>query len=172
MTPGKVRPRILIAEPRHEVADRLREGLSDSRDISVVEMGRDQFTALPLLDAEYLPLPYAERWGSQPLPFYKAEVLKTATIDAELPGGSVPRYVVTGVTLPGPLGAVDELRIIITAVLDAIRSFNSQNTEQIRTVGFWSQFLLRHLSPEEAAGTIRSAYEGNAGGVEIESGET
>jgi len=52
----------------------------------------------------------------------------------------------------------------MTAVLDAVKSFNAENSPPIRVIGFWTDTLgIDRMDPTEAARTITSVYEERLG---------
>ena len=115
------------------------------------------------LDALCVPLTDAvERWGARPAS-HKAQVLRTRPEDS-----GMPPYVVAGVAIgPNDPRAGDpghELRLMMTAVLDAAKAFNTENSPPIRVVGFWTDMLgMNRINPTEAGKIIISAYEGRLG---------
>jgi hypothetical protein len=94
------------------------------------------------IDAVYLPLPYAERWGARPITL-QAQVLSTVENAEVLEGGRLPPYVVAGPALPAATerNSARELRLIIQTTLNAVKTFNDAHTPGISTVGFAYEFL-------------------------------
>jgi len=119
--------------------------------VTVQKVDRVLYTRPPKgMDALFLVLPAAEKWGAKPLPG-KAQVLKTLPQDQS---DGMPPYVVTGVVLrPGdPRGPLPETKMLITTALDAVREFNvSHNGEGIHKLGFWAVNLLNGVTPEQLA---------------------
>jgi hypothetical protein len=111
------------------------------------------------LDALYVSLTDAvERWGARPAS-HKSQVLRTRPEDS-----GMPPYVVTGVTIGADErragDASYELKLTMTAVLDAVKSFNAENSPPIRTVGFWADALgMDRLDLAEAASIVVSVSE-------------
>jgi len=80
----------------------------------------------------------------------------------------MPPYVVTGVTIgtddPQAGDPSHGLKLTMTAVLDAVKSFNAKNSSPVRVVGFWTGTLgIDRLGPTEAGNTIISVYQERLG---------
>lgn len=134
--------------------------------LSARQLAPDLIASQQELDALYLSPIAAERWGPRPL-LYEAQVLKTNRED------NWPAFVVAGVALrPDDVRAGDpleELKLTIDAVIDAVQSYNSDNGCPIEKVGFWTWTLgIHRLNPYEAAQIIRSIYERKAAGARSE----
>ena len=101
----------------------------------------------PDLDAVFLVLPAAEKWGSRAI-IGKAQVLSTRPDDQK---DGMPRYVVTGVAMgpTDPRGPVPETTMLLRIVFEAIDGFNRENNGPIRKVGFWGVNLLNGVTPAE-----------------------
>jgi hypothetical protein len=119
--------------------------------ITVQKVDRVLYTRPPKgMDALFLVLPAAEKWGAKPIPG-KAQVLKTSPDDQR---DGMPPYVVTGVVLrpDDPRGPVPETKMLISAALDAVRLFNLDHSgEGIRKLGFWAVNLLNGVTPQQLA---------------------
>jgi hypothetical protein len=61
-----MRPQLIIAVDDHENAMSMREGLAGCAQITVLELLPEKLPAHAALDAIFLPLPTAERWGARP----------------------------------------------------------------------------------------------------------
>jgi len=115
------------------------------------------------LDALYVTLTDAvERWGARPAS-HKSQMLRTRPEDSDM-----PPYVVTGVAIGAddPRGGDPghELKLTLAAVLDAVKSFNAENSPPIRVVGFWTDSLgIDRMNATEAANTIISVYDERLG---------
>src|SRR5437870_4617172 len=130
-----MRPQLIFSDDDQEVINNLCASFE----------GRPELTALALrphelrkadLDALYLSLPYAERWGSHPI-LHKAQILRTRPEDKDM-----PPYVITGVAMDAnePRDPRAELELIIRAVLDAVESFNLENANHpLRRIGIWTE---------------------------------
>ena len=70
-----MRLQLLIAVDTHDVAMRLGKELHGCTGITVLDLPAYKLPTLPALDAMFLPLPAAERWGTRPL-VHKAQVLR------------------------------------------------------------------------------------------------
>jgi len=76
----------------------------------------------------------------------------------------MPPYVVTGVTIgandPRSGDPSHELKLTMTAVLDAVKAFNAKNAPPIRVIGFRTDALgMDRLDPADAANIIVSVSE-------------
>ena len=151
-----MKPRLIFAEDREEAVALLQQAFDGCPELKAVKMPPAEFRTLDELDALYLNLPYAERWGAKPI-LYKAQVLKTKTEDEGL-----PRYVIAGgATHPDQLkDAGYELRQLIVSVLEAVEMFNRENPDEILVVGFLTEMAgMNRLSPNESGRIIRDMYE-------------
>jgi hypothetical protein len=102
------------------------------------------------IDALFLVLPAAEKWGAEPL-IGEAQVLKTSLDDQR---DGMPPYVVTGVVLrpEDPRGPLLETKILVATALDAVRQFNlAHEGEGIHKLGFWAVNLLNGVTPQQLA---------------------
>ncbi len=116
---------------------------------------------LPDLDAFYVSLMAAERLGMTVRPVaHQAQVFRTRQEDR---GTGWPPFVVAGLALKAgenPFDARLGLPLIIRAVIKAVKDFNAQAAETIRTVGFESGWTgIDELPPQEAAQIIRAVYD-------------
>jgi len=116
--------------------------------VRVQKVSRVHYTHPPSgLDAVFLVVPAAERWGAKPVP--GAQIFKTSADDQR---DGIPPYVVAGGVLrPGdPRDPVQDAKIVIGTALNAIREFNQANKgKEIHNVGFWVVNLLGGVTPEQ-----------------------
>jgi hypothetical protein len=107
------------------------------------------------LDALYLSYTDAiERWGARPNS-HKSQVLRTRPEDSDM-----PPYVVTGVAIGAAGDPGHELKLMMAAALDAVKSFNAENSPPIRVIGFWTDTLgMDRLDLAEAASIVVSVSE-------------
>jgi hypothetical protein len=108
-----------------------------------------QIASYQELDALYLSLIAAERWGSRPL-LYQSQVLRTECRDRQW-----PQFIIAGIALtPDDVRAGDcvaELKLTIEAVVQAVDSYNNQNGFPIKKIGFWTEDLgIHRMDPYEA----------------------
>jgi hypothetical protein len=123
-----------------------------------------QVTASANLDAVWATLMVGvELFGAvPPFPPHEARVLQTPT---EQQRRGLPRYGIVGVALsPGEHGSPESnLRLVLTCLLKAVRSFNSRGADQISRVGILPDDLeLKKLNPETGFKIIREVYERSA----------
>ena len=141
--------KIVILDSNQETVDEIAETCKAIGAITVQRVDRVLYTHPPRgLDALFLVLPAAEKWGARTLPG-KAQVLKTSQDDQR---DGMPPYVVTGVVLqPGdPRGPIPETEMLIRTALDAICEFNvSHKAEGIHNLGFWAVNLLNGVTPQQ-----------------------
>jgi hypothetical protein len=104
------------------------------------------------LDVLYLPLAAAEKFGSKPL-IHKSQVFHISPLDQQ---AGLPPFVVSGTCLAADdsRGPIPEMRILLTAVFDAIRAFNQQGDTQLATIGFWAYNLLAGITPLQLKGIL------------------
>jgi hypothetical protein len=157
-----MRPKLIIVDDSYSNVMLIRQGLAGYTEITVLELPPDKLPTLPNLDAMFLTLPAAERWGARPM-LHQAQVLSSRLEDEEdMPPAGIPPYIITGVAMApdDPRDPIFELRLIITAVLDTVRSFNAENPKPINTIGFWAQnLLIQRMDPKQVGQIIRSSYE-------------
>jgi hypothetical protein len=149
-----MKPRLIFADEREEIVKRLRQAFDGCLELTAVKLSPAQFRCLEGLDALFLTLPYAERWGAKPI-LYRAQVLKTRGEDEGMP----PYVIAGGAFHPDQIrDARYELRQVIASALDSVEAFNRENSEKILTVGFQTD-IYDQLSPEEAGQIVREIYE-------------
>jgi hypothetical protein len=151
---------LITAVDNHDNAMRLGKELHGCTGVTVLELPADQLPMLPDLDAMFLTLPAAERWGARPL-VHKAQILRTQRAQETSPAG-IPPYVIAGVAMAqdDPHDPVFELQLIMTATLEAVQAFNATHPEAIKVIGFWAgNLLLGQLAPEQVGQIIRSTCE-------------
>jgi hypothetical protein len=123
-----------------------------------------QVTAATELDALWATLMVgAELFGAvPPFPLHEARVHLTPA--AQLKRG-LPRYGVVGVPLLPEESQSPEsnLRLVLSALLKAVNSFNTQTSDRINRVGILPDDLeLKKLDPETAFRIIQEVYEQTA----------
>jgi len=97
--------------------------------------------------------------ATPPFPLYEAQVLETPP--AQLQRG-MPKYGVVGVATSeeDPKTPEHNLRLVLSALLKAVKVFNLRNTDQIVRVGILPDHLdLLRLDPAEAFRIVREVYE-------------
>ena len=101
-----------------------------------------------------------ELFGAEPpFPLYEARVLETPR--AQLLRG-MPRHGVVGVAVSkdDPKTPEYNLRLVLSALLKAVKDFNSRGTDQVFRVGILPDDLeLKKLDPSTAFKIIREVYE-------------
>src|SRR5262249_48596274 len=150
-------PELIFTDRNERVVADLRLAFEGCHQLTAVAMAPSDLPGYEM-DAIFLTLTAAERWGSRPIP-YKSQVLKTGVEDT-----GMPPYIVTGIALdpedPRIRDPKAELEAVLLAVFDAIDSFNVGHDEPIRTVGFWTDALgIDRIEAFEAGKIIRSLYE-------------
>jgi hypothetical protein len=120
-----------------------------------------EVTARAHLDALWATLMTGvELFGAvPPFPLHDARVLPTPP--SQLKRG-MPRYGVVGVAVSKDEGKVPDLnlRLVLSALLRAIKEFNSQGSDRIIRVGILPDDLeLKRLEPSTAFKIIREIYE-------------
>lgn len=151
-------PQLVFSDEKESTVRELRQSFEGCPELTALLLKPDELPKLKGLDALFLTLTAAERWGPR-IAFYKSQVLTTRPQDEDM-----PPYIVTGIAMeiddPRTRDPRSELKLVIAAVLDAVRQHNSESGRQIKSVGFWTELLgMRRLSPTEAGQIIRSIYE-------------
>lgn len=152
--------KIVISDENENHIKSLNEGLAQCSGVNALVLSIYDSVRLPNLDAFYFSLPYAERWGARPI-IHQAQVLKTKLEDRNQ---GMPPYVISGVAMDrdDPRNPAFELRLILTAVFKAVETFNKQNIDMIRNVGFWGGqggLGIQRMDWREAGRIVRSFYE-------------
>ena len=154
-----MRPQLIIAVDNKHNLMRMCEGLAGCPEITILELPVDKLPMRSELDAVFLPLPAAERWGARPL-LYKAQILNAQGADG-IPSVEMPPYVVTGVAMApdDPHEPAFELELIVISVLEAVQAFNTKHPGAIQVIGFWGGNLcIDQLGPERVGKLLRAAY--------------
>ena len=102
-----------------------------------------------------------EHFGwNPPYPPFEACVLKTPSADV---ARGMPRYGISGVALPKNYPRDNlrrELKIVISAMLKAVKRFNSSHEDQILRIGILPEELsLKRLPPAEVFQMLKRIYE-------------
>jgi hypothetical protein len=151
---------ITLLESDPKTADELATRCLRIPSIDIRKVDRVLYTKPPSdMDAVFLVLPAAEKWGAVPIPG-KAQVLRTTPEDQ---ARGLPRYVVTGVALrpTDPRGPLPETKMLLATAVEAIRHFNAANPDNaIRTVGFWAVNLLKGVTAEQLSNILADVVSG------------
>jgi hypothetical protein len=140
---------ILIQFSTRDRARRFRSGLGDVTNIIAVCLNPETFWTIGGVDAFYLGLTRAERWGSRPLPPHQAAILETSSEDR---GKGLPPYIITGLVLKDdePNDAKHGIPLLAHAIDEAICQANAKQAGLIRTIGFFEfELEFRGISIEE-----------------------
>src|SRR5262249_13162654 len=130
-----MKPRLIFVDEREEIVEQLQRAFEGCPELKAVRLPLAQLRSLEGLDALYLTLPHAERWGAKPI-LYKTQILKTKAAEEGMP----PFVIAGGALHPDQIRDVRyEVRRVIASVLDAVEKFNRENSEMILTVGFWTE---------------------------------
>ena len=164
-----LKPRLIIAEPRAQVAEELATHLKSHPRITVQPCKLDQLNRAPDVDACYLSIMAAERWGAafwgggNLPPINEAQIFKTSDGDRN---EGWPAYILAGVRLSGPEDVFNYpvcLRRIIGAIVRAVVDFNTKSQDKIETVALDVGFTcIEKVEPQLAMKTIRDAYDREA----------
>jgi len=146
-----VNPKIVLIDSQQSTIDDLSTAFRVVEGVSFAKVDRALYSLPPPpgLDAIFLILPAAERWGAMPAPG-RCLVLQTTSDDQHK---GMPPYVVTGVVMrpEDPRGPLPETRLLIISAIEAVREFNARSTEKINRLGFWANNLLRGVTPAQLA---------------------
>jgi hypothetical protein len=130
-----MRSTLVIQQPTRERVSNLRAGLGEVENVVVLGLDAKTFSALPGLDALYMSLTRAERFGSRPLAPHEVAVLETGKQGVE---EGLPPLIITGLVLEDgePNTAEVCVPLIIRAVLRTASERNALRPGSIRTIGF------------------------------------
>ena len=146
-----VNPKIVLIDSQQSTIDDLSTAFRVVEGVSFAKVDRALYSLPPPpgLDAIFLILPAAERWGAMPAPG-RCLVLQTTSDDQHK---GMPPYVVTGVVMrpEDPRGPLPETRLLIISAIEAVREFNARSTEKINRLGFWANNLLIDVTPAQLA---------------------
>jgi hypothetical protein len=144
-----MRLNLLIFDPDPVHIAELKMVFKDLPSITIERVERMLYLEPPRrgIDILYLPLAAAARFGSRPL-VHKSLILPTFAEDVQT---GLPPFIVTGTCLAAndPRDPVTQMRILLTAVFEAIRSFNEMNGAKLQTIGFWGYDLLRGITSSQ-----------------------
>jgi hypothetical protein len=154
---------LLIFDPNPDVVAALNQSFHDASAISVQLVKKMLYLEPPRgIDALYLPLAAAERWGAKPL-VHDSQVLATSDEDQRK---GLPPYIVTGTCLSpeDARGPVPEITLLLTSVFRAIKAFNTVHDAKLRRIGFWAYNLLKGLEPSELKAILAVSLPGIVSG--------
>ena len=144
---------LVFSDDNENTVELLRQAFEGCPRLTALFMRPDELLKYEL-DAVFLTLAAAERWGSRPIP-YKSQVLRTRPEDKDM-----PPYVVTGISMDADdprIGNPEaELELVLKAVLDAVKSFNIEGNKPIHIIGFSVDMLkLKRIELMTAGRIIR-----------------
>lgn len=153
-----MKPTLLFGDPDVERSELLQESFGAHPGLIARATKTPDLMRLVEVDAILLTIMAAERWGARPIT-HEAQVFATTTQDQD---AGWPAFVIAGVAAreSDPRNPEFELHLIITAVLEAVRSFNAMAEKPLRSVAFGPEWIgIRKLTPQHAAAIIRAAYD-------------
>jgi len=152
--------RLIIEHRDPEAVRALQHGFQPHPNLEARVQKRLEPGVAPGVDAFYVPLAAAERWGAPGRPrIHQAQVFRTRPEDH---AKGWPLFVIAGFTLRQDEKPLDPrlMPLVVKAAVVAARRFNAQGNEAIESIGFESGFtLIERLRPLEAAELIRAAYD-------------
>ena len=149
--------KIIIGDQDPSVVSQLREGIAGFSFITPLVLSPEGIRRYPGLDAEYVSLPAAERWGSKPL-IHGVQILNTSSTER---AEGFPPYIITGVAMNAddPRDPRFELKLWITALMNAIAAFNEISNNPITTVGVWTEWIgIKRIDLREASQILKREY--------------
>ncbi len=152
-------PKIVLIDSEQATIDDLATAFREFDDVGFAKVDRVIYTAPPKgIDAIFLVLPAAEKWGARPIPG-RCQVLKIPPEDQQK--GMTP-YVVTGVAMrpEDPEGPLPETRQLIITAIEAVREFNVQKAYPINKLGFWAFNLLKGVTAAQLVQVFLEVSEG------------
>jgi hypothetical protein len=155
------KPRLILYGSDTALLEKLKLHSSELPYISYEAGYGPQVTAKAHLDALWVTLMGAvELFGvAPPFPLHQARVMRTPAVQLEK---GFPRYGVVGVAVSqnDPKTAEYNLRLVLSALLQAVKDFNSQAQDQILRIGILPDDLeLKKLDIKAAFGIVRELYE-------------
>jgi hypothetical protein len=142
--------KIVLIDTNENTLTSLSSALSSVKNIETARVDLVRYTKPPEgLDAIFLVLPAAERWGAKPV-VGLAQVLRTTPEDQRQ---GMPAFVVTGVVLSSEdaRGPIPETKLLLATAIDAVRTFNATGNERIERLGFWAVNLLNGVTTSQLA---------------------
>jgi hypothetical protein len=137
----------------------LQRAFSGRSDLFAVHVSRrGELARVPDLDAIYLSVMGAERFGARPI-IHSAQVLNVTAEDRE---AGWPPYIIAGVAMKSddPREPKFELGLIVRCVIEAVNRFNSECSAKISIIELGGSWIgLEKMSPEEAGDIIRRNSE-------------
>jgi len=132
--------KIVVYDADPARAGALEAGLYGVDGVEVVRKPARELWQHSGVDAIYVSIPMAEKWGARPV-LYEVQVLPTS--DNERAQG-FPAYVIAGLATDGEdrRAPADLLSLVLKTTLDAVEHFNSLHRSGIRVIGFMPQHLL------------------------------
>jgi|SRR5689334_5877700 len=148
---------LLFSDTNEQRREELRRAFGSTSGLSILSIRPNELTSLPDLDALFLTIVAAERWGARPL-LYQSQILPTHRQEG------MPPFIITGIALnpddPRINDLAAQLSLVLTAVLDALQAYNKEHNDPIRTIGIWTNNLwINRMNPAVAGQIIRSTYE-------------
>ncbi len=152
---------LILFSPDYAILETLRQFSEDLPYIEyeggygpeVVEKARlDAIWATPMMAVELFG-------ANPPFPVHEARVLRTS---ASALRRGMPKYAVVGVatTAKDPKTPEFNLRLVLSALLRAVKDFNLQHDDQIIRIGILPENLaLIELDPRKAINIVREVYE-------------
>jgi len=154
-----MKPKLIFSDRDTERVKLLQQGFETHSRITARLLSAHEVRRLPNLDAFYLSIMAAERWGARPI-VHEVQVLRTTPKDQS---EGWPAFVIAGLALregEDPFDARFGLSLLIRAVLKAVKNFNVEGGDTISGVGFESSWTgIDRLPALEAAQIICAAYD-------------
>lgn len=128
-------PTFVIQQSHRERVAELRAGLGDEERVVVLGIDARTFSETPGIDALYMSITRAERWGARPGAPHEATLLETGQRGM---AEGLPPYVIAGLVLKEeePNTAEFCVPLIVGAILRVVAERNRLHRGAIRTVGF------------------------------------
>jgi hypothetical protein len=155
------KPQLILYGSDAALLERLKPHSSELPYISYEAGYGPQVTTKARLDAFWVTLMGAvELFGATPpFPLHQARVLRTPAVQLDK---GFPRYGVVGVAVSqnDPKTPEYNLRLVMSALLKAVKDFNSQGQDRILRIGILPDDLeLKKLDPKAAFEIVNEVYE-------------
>jgi hypothetical protein len=155
------KPHLILYGSDTSLLERLKPYSSELPYISYEAGYGPQVTAKAHLDAFWVTLMGAAELFDvgPPFPLHQARVVRTPAVRLDK---GFPRYGIVGVAVSqnDPSTPEYNLRLVMSALLKAVKDFNSQGQDQILRIGILPDDLeLKKLAPKAAFEIVREVYE-------------
>jgi hypothetical protein len=155
-----LRPTIIVQLNSRNKVDAFRAGIGETEGVVALGIEDRTFWTLAGIDAFYLSLSRAERWGAHPRAPYAATILRTTIEDQEK---GLPKYIISGLVLKDsdPNTAAFGIPILVHGILKCVEEANRLSPGSIRTIGMFEfELAFSETTLIEVARLFGEAFQG------------